>query len=180
MVLRLDNGTARVEDDMLFRMPAPVQVVNERAFVPLRFICEHMKLKVVYDQENKTTYIFREDREYHLYAEAREFTLVVSNQSERPQNYRFNSSKTHDFIIKQGKEEVWSLSEDKMYLTVISDKVLGPGQCWRFQGTLDKELAPGDYTLEAWFTGWDGRYYIKNPNPVVTISYTVPAPASQQ
>ncbi|NPV90630.1 MAG: hypothetical protein HPY50_07660 [Firmicutes bacterium] len=180
IILRLDGDTARVENDMLFRMPAPVQVVDGRSFVPLRFVCEHMKLKVGYDQEMKTAYIFREDREYHLYAEGREFTLVVSNnQSDKPMNFRFNSSQTHDFVLKQGEDTVWRMSEGKMYLTVVSDRVLGPGQCWTFQGMLDKDLAPGEYTLEAWFNGWDGRYYIKDPNPRAAINYTVPAPAGQ-
>jgi hypothetical protein len=176
LALRPDRSTALVEGDMLFQMPAPVQLVDGRAFVPLRFICEQMKLDVSFDQENRITYIFREDQEYHLYADGRTFTLVVSNQTDEPRSYQFSSSKTHDFIIRQGESVVWSQSEGRMYLTVISDRELGPGQCWTFQDDLARELDPGDYTLEAWFTGWDGRYYIKDPNPVASIGYTVPQP----
>ncbi|NLK52579.1 MAG: hypothetical protein GX295_09075 [Syntrophomonadaceae bacterium] len=155
------------------QLSKPVRIVNSRAIVPLRFISEHLGFTVTYDREKHSAYLFREKKDFYLYAQDDQFTLVVANQTEEPINCTFSSGMTHDFVLKQKNQEIWRWSADKAFIMMIFEKTLNPGECWVYSSKLDQNVSPGEYTLESHFMGWDGKYYTKDLNPVATLTYTV-------
>jgi len=155
------------------QLSKPVRIINSRAIVPLRFVSEHLGFAVAYDRENHSAYLFREKKDFYLYAHDDQFTLVVTNQSKDPINCTFSSGMTHDFVLKQNNQEIWRWSKDKAFLMMIFEKTLNPGECWVYSSKLDQEVPPGDYTLEGHFMGEDGKNFTRENNPVASISYTV-------
>jgi len=155
------------------QLAKPVRIINSRAIVPLRFVSERLGFTVAYDRENHAAYIFREKKDFYLYAHDDQFTLVVTNQSKDPINCTFSSGMTHDFVLKQNNQEIWRWSKDKAFLMMIFGKTLNPGECWVYSSKLDQEVPPGDYILEGHFMGEDGNKFTRENNPVARISYTV-------
>lgn len=69
-----------------------------------------------------------------------EFTLQVTNTTDRPIELRFNSGQSYDFRVLDGGEEIWRWSSDQMFTQALRSEELTPG------GTLTyhAEWEPGE------------------------------------
>ena len=79
--------------------------------------------------------------------------LTVTNKGDEPFLHTFRSSQMYDFIVKKDDEEIWRWSNDKMFLTVLTEFSLNPGQSvsyedvWDQRGNDGKPVPPGRYEL---------------------------------
>lgn len=82
-------------------------------------------------------------------------TLVVSNTSDKLLPFKFNSSKTHDFIITDPATgvEVWRQSHEKMYAQVIRSDSIRAKSNWTYSEIWNRKdndrnpVPPGKYLL---------------------------------
>lgn len=84
-----------------------------------------------------------------------QFTYAVRNRSDKPVTYTFSSSKQYDLWIKRGAQEIYRLSDGKMYATVITTLTLQPDETktftvtWNQMNKSGQRVGPGVYTAYA-------------------------------
>src|SRR5690554_1265341 len=83
-------------------------------------------------------------------------SLLLTNESNRPVDLRYTSSKKYDLVLKRYNREVWRLSEGKGFLTVMSSDRLAPGEYKLYTELIDPSkdsfIPRGDYELYAEIT----------------------------
>lgn len=88
--------------------------------------------------------------------DSNQYTLIIQNDKTKEETLTFNSSQDYEYQIKKPDGTVaYTYSADKMFMAVVEEEVLKPGERLKF--TLDVSeafpyLEAGDYTLEAWVT----------------------------
>jgi hypothetical protein len=102
--------------------------------------------------------------------------LQVFNYSQIPVTFNFRTSQRYDFIIYNSKgAEVWRWSADKMFLQVLGELTLNPGETVTYTARM-KFVSSGDiaksadnaggampqdlYTLKGVLTAYDPELYI--------------------
>lgn len=80
------------------------------------------------------------------------FTLKVENLTHSPVQLSQPTSQTHDFAVSRDGKEIWRWSQDKLFLQMLTERVVQPGETLTYTGdwTLPKPLPPGKYSVEAW------------------------------
>lgn len=89
------------------------------------------------------------------------FTYELVNNTTDVIEFDFTSSQRIDYSIKtKNKKELFLFSSVTVFLTVLGEEVLNPGEALTYDidvGAL--QLEPGDYILTVWLTPKDGKQY---------------------
>ncbi len=92
---------------------------------------------------------------------AYKYTFTIHNDKAEDQTLVFPSSQEYDYSIKNEKGEVlYTFGMDKSFMTVITEKVLKPGESLQFEVDLAEgleKLESGKYTVEIWATLQDSN-----------------------
>ncbi|MFQ3550067.1 MAG: BsuPI-related putative proteinase inhibitor [Armatimonadota bacterium] len=83
---------------------------------------------------------------------------AIKNISNKPITYTFNSSKQFDAWVMKVDKEIYRYSDNKAFLTVITNLTLQPNEIKKFKFSWDqkdkagKDVGPGSYTIYAQLT----------------------------
>ena len=86
------------------------------------------------------------------------FQFAVRNDSNQAITYKFSSSKQFDLWVTRGGEETYRLSKNKVYLQMMTNVTLRPGETktycaeWDQKDNSRKQVGPGAYTTYAQLT----------------------------
>ncbi len=87
------------------------------------------------------------------------YQLAIENNTDKDKTLTFPSSQDYDYSIKDKDGTIlYTYSTDKMFLTVVEEEVLAPGDKLKYDLDLSEALPfidPGEYTLDAWITATD-------------------------
>lgn len=95
----------------------------------------------------------RADRAVYAVGQALQLTLAVTNPGPAPISLAAPSSQLYDFAVLKDGSEVWRWSADKMFLTVLTQFTISPGETRTFTERWDQRdrdgrpVAPGDYEV---------------------------------
>jgi hypothetical protein len=93
--------------------------------------------------------------------------LQVSNVSDRAVTLHFNTSQRYDFVIHDGSgREVWSWSQERMFLQVLGQEVIEPGAGRSYEERFLGTLPPGTYRVT-------GRLAARETTPAATATFVI-------
>jgi hypothetical protein len=80
-----------------------------------------------------------------------EFAYVVENVGDAVVDLQFSDSQTHEVVVFEDGEPVWSFSEDRMFMQMLQSESIAPGESVSYSATWE-DAAAGDYDARAWVT----------------------------
>lgn len=95
----------------------------------------------------------RADRTVYSTGEPVRLTFAVTNPGPAPVTFTAPSSQLYDFAVLKGGTEVWRWSAGRMFLTVLTDLTVPPGETRAFTETWDQRdrdgrpVGPGEYVV---------------------------------
>lgn len=150
----MDQAQATV-DGRVVQLPISSRLSQGTSYVPTAFLSDVLGLQVRWDVERLIIETPPKSRfEYGIIVDLPNgrVGLTVKNVSNQRAQVTFNSSQTHDFIIRQGSNKVWQASDGQAYLMLIMNETFNPGQARTYWTGLP-QLAAGSYVVEAYFPG---------------------------
>lgn len=97
--------------------------------------------------------VLRADRAAYALGEPVELTLAVTNPGPDPVTVTAPSSQLYDFTVFKDGTEVWRWSAGRMFLTVLTDLTIPPGETraltevWNQQDLGGRPVEPGEYVV---------------------------------
>ncbi len=112
-------------------------------------------LTTAFAQERQTglRLVLSADRTVYARGEPVELTLSVTNPGPTPITLTAPSSQRYDFTVLKDGTEVWRWSAGRMFLTVLTDLTIPPGETRAFTETWDQRdqsgrpVSPGEYVV---------------------------------
>ena len=101
----------------------------------------------------------RADRPIYAVGQPVQLTLAVTNPGLAPISLTAPSSQLYDFAVLRDGSEVWRWSADKMFLTVLTQLTISPGETRTFTERWDQRdrdgrpVDPGHYEVLGILTG---------------------------
>lgn len=87
---------------------------------------------------------------------AYQYKLIIQNDKAKDETLTFPSSQDYEYSIKKPDGTIaYTYSSDKMFMAVVEEEVLKPGEKLEIELDITEAfsyLEAGDYTLEAWVT----------------------------
>ena len=93
------------------------------------------------------------DRTVYATGEPVRLTLAVTNAGPAPVTFTAPSSQLYDFTVLKDGTEVWRWSAGRMFLTVLTDLTIQPGETRAFTEAWDQRdqegrpAGPGEYVI---------------------------------
>lgn len=63
------------------------------------------------------------------------FTLLITNASAAPVELTFSSGQSFDFVVEDGRRELWRWSAERMFTQAIRQETLAPGETRRYEAS---------------------------------------------
>ncbi|NHN42685.1 hypothetical protein G9C85_13745 [Halorubellus sp. JP-L1] len=86
--------------------------------------------------------------------DAVEFEYAVANDGSEAVDLQFSDSQTHEVVVFEDGEEVWSFSDDRMFMQMLQSESIAPGDAVTYAATWEDAPA-GEYEARAWLTAND-------------------------
>ena len=83
-----------------------------------------------------------------------EFRYEVTNEGEETVELQFSNSQTHDVVVFEDGEEVWSFAAGRMFAQMLQSEAWAPGESSSYAGTWEDAPA-GEYEARAWLAAND-------------------------
>lgn len=115
------------------------------------------------------------DRSFYYPGEPVRISLFKLNVSPYPITLTYPTSQRYDFAVTGFSGEVWRWSADRIFLPVVEQVRLRPGESraymeiWPQVDLQGRRVAPGLYRITGWNTAENSGVY---PRPSVLISVT--------
>lgn len=75
-----------------------------------------------------------------------DLALKITNRGSDPVTLQFSTSQRYDFLVLDAADDtVWRWSADKMFMQVLGQEQLGPGESRDFREHVAVALPPGEY-----------------------------------
>ena len=87
-------------------------------------------------------------------ADSVDLLFKVKNTSDAPEKVTFRSGQRYDYILYRDGERVEQFSEDKMFIMIYEELLVGAGDSLDFQIPLTN-LQPGNYKIVVWLADRD-------------------------
>ncbi len=87
-------------------------------------------------------------------ADSVDLFFKVMNSSDAPEKVTFRSGQRYDYILYRDGQRVEQFSEDKMFIMIYEELLVGAGDSLDFQIPLTK-LEPGSYKIVVWLADRD-------------------------
>jgi len=97
--------------------------------------------------ESGLSLCFTTDRAVYSSGDAIEMTLKVSNQAGQDVTLKFKDSQRFDFVIEKNGERLWRWSDGLMFMQVLGEQRLSPGQTITYTARFEGNLKPGTYKV---------------------------------
>ncbi len=87
-------------------------------------------------------------KSHYSVGEEAKISITLSNKGAKSVELLFASAQRFDIVIKEGENEVWRWSSDKMFAMVTENVVVKPGKKKTYKATWKIETAtPGEYDV---------------------------------
>ena len=88
------------------------------------------------------------DKESYTSGELIELQLDITNQTGAVATFEFSNGQRFDFLIQdEAGSSVWRWSADKVFIQVLGEERLAPGESLTYEVRFEGSLAAGTYTI---------------------------------
>lgn len=130
-------------------------------------------MAVTFIQQGGLLTVLSTDKTFYYRGEPVRISLFKLNVSPRPITFSYPTSQRYDFVVTGFTGEVWRWSADRVFVPVVEEVTLYPGQSrsyaetWSQVNLAGSPVQPGLYRITGWNTS---TVPVVLPRPSVVIS----------